>query len=70
MSDPVILVGVSVENGSLGAIGLYATIEDAHKAVIGREVPTGFYYSVMTPVLGTTGSFRKFIAASPAVPVA
>lgn len=59
MADPVILIGVRVEDGSLGAVGLYATADDAHKAVLSREAPTGYYYSVMTPALGTVGEFRN-----------
>lgn len=62
-ADPVILIGVRVSDGALGAVGLYTTAEDANRAVVQREVPTGYYYSVMTPAMGSTGEFRKFNTA-------
>ena len=67
---PVILIGVRGD-GTIGAVGLYRTAEDAGKAVHLNEVPSGFYYSVMTPKMGETmiprelAKFERAPEASP-----
>lgn len=54
MANPVVLIGTSIDDGGLVAVGLYATIEDAQAAVHRDEVPSGCHYAVMTPAIGET----------------
>ncbi len=53
MSDPIILLGLSDVDQRPVAIGLYATKEDARKAVMTGHKPEGCTWCVVTPALGT-----------------
>jgi hypothetical protein len=54
VSDPVVLIGVDLDCGSLEVVGLYENTEAAQAAVVQRQVPGGPFYTVMTPKLGSS----------------
>ena len=54
MADPVVLIGTSIDDGGVVAVGLYSTAEEAKVAVQRGDVPGGCHYAVMTPQLGKT----------------
>lgn len=54
MSDPIILIGTRKDSGSLGAVGLYASADEAMFAVHSGKLPSDCCYSVMSPKMGET----------------
>jgi len=58
VSDPIILLGLSDVDQKPVAIGLYATKEDARKAVMSGHKPEGCTWCVVTPALGTMSWVR------------
>ena len=60
MTDPVVLIGIGQETGDLRCVGLYATSEAAREAVHRGTLPSGCYWSVMTPTIGTVMQRRTF----------
>lgn len=50
MSDSVVLLGVT-ENGSIGAVGLYADMEAARVAAQSGTLPEGDYPGLDSPII-------------------